>query len=51
VSPTSVGLGALGSLASLAVLTVEFVPEPGTLLLFGMGLAGVAAVGRKRVSR
>jgi hypothetical protein len=47
VSPTIVALGALGSLAALATLTITFVPEPGTLLLLGMGLAGIAAVSRK----
>ena len=47
VTPTIVGLGALGTLASLATLTITFVPEPGTLLLLGMGLAGIAAISRK----
>jgi hypothetical protein len=51
VSPTVVALGALGSLAALATLTITFVPEPGTLLLLGMGLAGIAVFGRKGMSR
>jgi hypothetical protein len=46
VSPTSVGLGALGALASLATLTITFVPEPGTLALLGIGLAAIGAAGR-----
>jgi hypothetical protein len=48
VSPTTVDLGALGSLASIATLTLTYVPEPGTLLLLGAGVAGLAAVGRKK---
>ncbi len=32
-------------------MTLNFVPEPGTLLLLGSGIAGLAIVGRKRMSR
>jgi hypothetical protein len=51
VTPTAVGLGALGSLASLATLTIHFVPEPGTLALLGLGLAAIGAVGRRKSAR
>ena len=36
--------------ARLAAFTSQFseVPEPGTLLLFGIGLGGLAAIGRRR---
>jgi len=50
ISPTSVNLGVLGSLASIATLTITYVPEPGTLLLLGAGVAGLAAIGRKRMA-
>jgi hypothetical protein len=50
VSPTNVNLGVLGTLASIATLTITYVPEPGTLLLLGAGVAGLAAIGRKRMA-
>ena len=31
-----------------AVLTLHFVPEPGTLMLLGLGVAGLGAAGRRR---
>jgi hypothetical protein len=46
VSPTSFDLGALGSIPLVATLTLQFVPEPATALLLGLGLA-VLAVGRR----
>ena len=32
-------------------MTLTFVPEPGTLLLLGSGIAGLAIIGRKRMRR
>lgn len=33
------------------ILTLHFIPEPGTLLLFGSGVAGLALLGRRRHRR
>jgi hypothetical protein len=40
--------GNLGALPVVGVLTLQFVPEPGTLLLVGSGIVGLVAFGRKR---
>ena len=37
--------------SDLGKLTLNFVPEPGTLLLLGSGVAGLAALGRRRMRR
>jgi hypothetical protein len=43
VAPVSIKLlgGGLGTLPAIGVLELQFVPEPGTLLLVGAGLAGL----------
>lgn len=43
--------GALGELPVVGVLTLQYVPEPGTLVLLGAGVAGLAAVGHRRSRR
>jgi hypothetical protein len=50
VSPTRIDLGALGSVGSIAILTIQstVVPEPGTLLLVGAGLAALGGLARRR---
>ncbi len=50
VAPTLVltNLSDLQAFPIYSVLTLHFVPEPGTLALFGMGIAGVGIAGRWR---
>lgn len=53
VTPTfvSTNIGASSALPMFGILTLTFVPEPGTLLLLASGVAGLAMVGRKRMSK
>jgi hypothetical protein len=55
VSPTKVTTNLLGtsplSLFAVGILTLEFVPEPGTLTLLGAGIAALAGWGRRAARR
>jgi len=44
-------VGAFPELPVIGVLNLHFVPEPGTLLLLGFGVAGLAAYGRRKPGR
>ena len=53
VTPTfiSTNIAASAALPMFATLDLTFVPEPGTLLLLASGVAGLAMIGRKRMSK
>ena len=44
-------VGGSENLPLIGVLTLNYVPEPGTLMLLGTGVAGLAMLGRRRESR
>ena len=43
--------GAFPEFPMTGILTLHFVPEPGTLLLLGFGVAGLALHGRRKRGR
>ena len=53
VTPTLAKTNVAGSenLPLVGILTLNFVPEPGTLMLLGSGVAGLAMLGRRRENR
>jgi hypothetical protein len=50
VSPAHINAAGLTRIGTVASLNLHFIPEPGTVLLLGAGIAGLVAVGRKRSS-
>jgi hypothetical protein len=48
---TNLALGSNDKLGSFVVMVIQFIPEPGLLLLLGSGVAGLAVLGRRRIRR
>jgi hypothetical protein len=48
---TNLPLGSSDKMGSFVITVIEFIPEPGLLLLLGSGVAGLALVGRSRMKR
>ncbi|MCZ6782512.1 MAG: PEP-CTERM sorting domain-containing protein, partial [Proteobacteria bacterium] len=51
VTPFRVLTNAAGNLPGFGTQLLNFVPEPGTLLLIGSGIAGLAIVGRSKMRK
>jgi len=51
VSAINVLTSIAGQIPTFAVLTLQYVPEPGTLLLLGSGIAGLALIGRRKLRK
>ncbi|MDP7572070.1 MAG: PEP-CTERM sorting domain-containing protein, partial [Myxococcota bacterium] len=43
--------GSSAKVASAQTMLIEFVPEPGMLLMLGSGIAGLVLIGRKRMRK